>query len=127
MSLESKMNLFYPVHEGLKERGTIQMKKIFLGMLVGTIILGTVSIAMAGPLTWREARQQARIYQGVDSGQITQREYQRLEREQGRIETHRQQAWSDGVLTPSEACRLTREQNHASRDIWRAKHNGIHY
>ena len=103
------------------------MEKIFLGMLVGTLILGTVAIAMAGPFTWRETRQQARIYQGVDSGQITTREYQRLEREQGRIEAHRQRAWSDGTLTPGEACRLTREQNHASRHIWRAKHNGFHY
>jgi len=103
------------------------MKKIFLGIWVGTLALGTVSIAMAGPFTRREARQEARIYQGVDSGQITHREYQRLEREQGGIEAHRQRAWSDGTLTPGEACRLTREQNHASRHIWRAKHNGIHY
>ncbi|MGA2317117.1 MAG: hypothetical protein ABSG71_12160 [Thermodesulfobacteriota bacterium] len=103
------------------------MKKIFLGILVGTLVLGTVATAMAGPFTRREARQQARIYQGVDSGQVTTREYQRLEREQGRIEANRQQAWSDGVLTPGEACRLTREQNRASRDIWRAKHNDFHY
>jgi hypothetical protein len=111
----------------LKERGTIQMKKIFLGILVGALILGTVSIAMAGPFTWREARQQARIYQGVDSGQITQREYQRLEREQGRIESYREHAWSDGNLSPSEAGHLTRMQNRANRHIWRTKHNGIHY
>ena len=103
------------------------MKKIFLGILVGTLILGTVTLAMAGPFTRRETRQQARIDQGDDSGQITAREYQRLEREQGRIEAHRQRAWSDGVLTPGEACRLTREQNRASRHIWRAKHNGFHY
>jgi len=103
------------------------MKKIFLGIWVGTLILGTVTIAMAGPFTWRETRQQPRIYQGVDSSQITHREYQWLEREQGRIEANRQQAWSDGVLTPGEACRLTREQNRGSRHIWRAKHNGIHY
>ena len=103
------------------------MKKIFLGLLVGTLILGTVTIAMAGPFTWRETRQQARIYQGVDSGQITSREYQRLEREQGRIEAHRQRVWSDGTLTPGEAYRLTREQNRASRSIWRTKHNGFYY
>ena len=66
------------------------MKKIFLGMLVGTLILGTVTVVMAGPFTWRETRQQTRIYQGVDSSQITHREYQWLEREQGRIEAHRQ-------------------------------------
>ena len=103
------------------------MKKILGGILVGTLILGTVTIAMAGPFTWRETRQQARIYQGVDSGQITNGEYQCLEREQGRIEAHRQRVWSDGTLTPGEACRLTREQNRASRHIWRAKHNGFYY
>ncbi len=103
------------------------MKKIFLGILVGTLILGTVVVAMAGPFTWREERRQARIYHGVDSGQITQREYRFLEREQGRIEANRQRAWADGVLTPGEACRLAREQNCTSRDIWRAKHNRFHY
>lgn len=103
------------------------MKKIFSGLLVGTLIVGTVTAAMAGPFTRREARQQARIYQGVDSGQITFGEYQSLERQQGRIEAYRQRVWSDGTLTPREACRLTREQNRASRHIWRAKHNGIYY
>jgi len=103
------------------------MKKVLLGMLVGTLIFGTVTIAMAGPFTWREGRQQARIYQGIDSEQITRGEYRGLEREQGKIEADRQRAWADGRLTPREACRLTREQNRASRDIWRAKHNRFHY
>lgn len=103
------------------------MRKIFLGLLVGSLVLGMVGIAMAGPFIRREARQQARIYQGVQSGQITQGEYQRLEREQGRIEADREHAWSDGTFTPREACRLTREQNRASHHIWRARHNGIHY
>lgn len=103
------------------------MRKIFLAMLVGTLILGTVSMALAGPFTRREARQQARIDQGVNSGQITQWEYRLLEREQGRIEAQRQRAWSDGKMTPGEAHRLTREQNQASRHIWRAKHNPFHY
>jgi len=103
------------------------MKKIFLGILVGALIFGTVTIAMAGPFTRRETRQQARIDQGVDNGQITNREYQLLERQQERIEAHRQRAWSDGVLTPGEACRLTRQQNRASRDIWGARHNGFYY
>jgi hypothetical protein len=103
------------------------MKKIFLGILVGTLILGMVTIAMAGPFTRRETRQQARIDQGVDSGQITHREFRHLERQQGRIKAYRERAWSDGAFTPGEACRLTREQNRASRHIWRVKHNGIYY
>jgi hypothetical protein len=32
-------------------------------------------------------------------------------------------AKSDGTLTPKERAKLTREQNKASRDIYRAKHN----
>jgi len=117
----------HPISEGLKERRIITMKKIFLGILVGTLILGMVATALAGPFTRREARQQVRIYQGVESGQITDREFRLLEREQARIEAHRQKYWSDGVLTPGEAFRLTREQNRASRHIWRAKHNPFHY
>ena len=113
--------------KGKKERGTSKIKKMFLGILIGTFILGTASITMAGPFTWRETRQQARIYQGVDSGQITRGEYQRLEREQRRIEANRQRAWADGTLSLGEACRLAREQNRASRDIWRSKHNRFHY
>src|SRR4030042_7155578 len=102
------------------------MKKIFLGILVGTLMLGTVTIAMAGPFTWRETRQQARIEQGADSGQITHREFRHLERQQGRIEAYRERAWSDGNLSASETRHLTRAQNRASRHIWRAKHNGFH-
>jgi hypothetical protein len=111
----------------IQRKGICKMKKIFLGMLFGTLILGTVTIAMAGPFTRRETRQQARINQGVDSGRITSSEYQFLEQEQGRIEAHQQMAWSDGTLTPREACRLAREQNRASRHIWRAKHNSLYY
>ncbi len=99
------------------------MKKIFLIMVSGILIIGTVSTVFAGPFTWREARQQARIYQGVQNGSLTAGEYQRLERQQAGIEVNRQRAWSDGVMTPREAGRLTREQNRASRHIWRAKHN----
>jgi hypothetical protein len=103
------------------------MKKIFLGILVGTLIPGTVTFAMAGPFTWRQTRQQARTYQGVDSGQITQREFRYLERQQGQIEAYREHAWSDGNLSASEVCHLTRLQNRASRNTWRTKHNGSHY
>jgi len=95
-------------------------------MLVGTLFLNSYH-CHGRSFTGEETRQQARIYQGVDSGQITNREYQRLEREQGRIEAHRQRVWSDGTLTPGEAMLLTREQNRASRHIWRTKHNGFYY
>ena len=40
-------------------------------ILMGGLILGTVASTYAGPFTRREARQQARINQGVRSGDLT--------------------------------------------------------
>jgi hypothetical protein len=106
-----------------EKRREKKMKKTVFVMLIGAFILGTVAAAGAEPVIGREARQQARIQQGVQSGEITPLEYQRLEREQAAIEAHRQKAWADGTLSPWEAQHLTREQNRASRHIWRTKHN----
>ncbi len=99
------------------------MIRVFTGMLLGGLILGTVASADAGPFAWRERRQQARICQGVRSREVTPCEFRYLEREQASIEAHRRMAWSDGTLSPWEARRLTTEQNRASPEIWRAKHN----
>ena len=99
------------------------MLKIIAGILTGGLILGTVAIAYASPFTRREAKQHARIDQGVRNGDLTSREFTHLEREQAAIEAYRRTAWSDGRLSPWEARQLTREQNRASRDIWRSKHD----
>jgi len=103
------------------------MKKTGLILVVSILVLGMVSTAMAGPFTWRENRQQGRINQGVRSGEVTPGEFRALEREQGRIEAHREKAWSDGRMGPWEAWYLTAEQNRASHHIWGAKHNMYHY
>jgi hypothetical protein len=69
---------------------------------------------------------QARINQGIRSGDLTSCEFRYLEREQAAIEAHRRMAWSDGKLSPWEARHLAREQDRVSHDIWRAKHNAYH-
>jgi hypothetical protein len=99
------------------------MKKMLSGLLAGAVLMSIWAVAEAGPFTRREARQQARIYQGVRSGAITPGEYHRLQREQAHIEADRRRAWADGILTPWEGRHLTAEQNRASRHIYRAKHN----
>ena len=85
-----------------------------------------VSAVQAGEIVNREGRQQARIGQGVQSGKLTARETQRLEREQGRIEADRNQALADGKVTKRERARLHREQDRASRHIYRQKHDAQH-
>jgi hypothetical protein len=71
----------------------------------------------------RQIRQQRRIQQGVKSGQLTPAETKRLEVQQGKIQADKLEAKSDGKVTPQERAKLTREQNRASRTIYRKKHN----
>ncbi len=71
----------------------------------------------------RQRDQQARIHQGVHSGQLTGRETRNLERQQAHIQHTKQKDKADGNVTPQERAQLTRMQNRASRDIYRDKHN----
>lgn len=71
----------------------------------------------------REVNQQNRIDQGIQSGQLTPHEAGRLEAQQARIQQSEARMKSDGKLTRKERAKLTREQNRASRNIYRKKHN----
>jgi hypothetical protein len=100
------------------------MKRILIGILAGSLILGSVAASSAvGPFVSREYRQEARIQQGLQSGKITPSEYRALQHEQAAIEKNRRLAWADGKMTPGEAGRLTRMQDRASRHIYLDKHN----
>jgi hypothetical protein len=72
----------------------------------------------------REARQQARIGQGVRSGRLTPGETIRLERGQRRVDRAERVAKADGRVSPRERARLNRMQDRQSRRIYRLKHNG---
>src|SRR5581483_546311 len=74
--------------------------------------------------TQRDANQQNRIEQGLQSGQLNTREAGHLEREEQHID--RQEAHDlkqGGALTPQEKAQINREQNQVSHDIYRDKHN----
>ncbi len=71
----------------------------------------------------RQKNQQRRIRQGVKSSELTPHETRKLEGEQAKILADKVEAKSDGKVTPAERKQLTKEQNKASRDIYRKKHN----
>lgn len=103
------------------------MKRMLIAFSV-IVACGSVARAQepAAVAAQRDADQQQRIEQGLQSGQLNTREAGRLEREEQHID--RQQARdlkSGGALTPQEKARITREQNHVSRGIYRDKHNGV--
>ena len=71
----------------------------------------------------REAAQDARIRQGIASGQIDAREALRLERGQSHIQAVEARARVDGHLSGAERERLNRLQQRASADIQHQKHD----
>lgn len=100
--------------------------KVLLG--AGAVSVLIASAAFAGPtddpgIQKREQNQQQRIDQGVKSGQLTPREAGKLEAQQAKIKQDEERMKSDGNLTKQERRKLTREQNRASKNIYRKKHN----
>jgi uncharacterized membrane protein YebE (DUF533 family) len=100
------------------------MRKAIVLVAVLALAAAGVSAQTATPrVTKRQIRQQARIEQGVKSGELTPKETRRLEAQQAKIAIDKARAKADGVVTPRERAKLAREQNRASRNIYRKKHN----
>lgn len=71
----------------------------------------------------REHRQYQRIVKGVNSGELTRRETNRLIAGQARVHRMERRAKADGKVTWAERARLRAEQNRQSRNIYRQKHD----
>jgi len=103
------------------------MKRTITIILIAAAAATLATTAFAGTPREerREARQQARIGQGVASGQLTPRETVRLERGEQHIDRMEARAKAnDGKIGPAERARINRAQNRESRRIYRLKHNG---
>jgi len=102
------------------------MKKIVSLMSAALLIvgLGVAALASTPYVNRRERQEQQRIRQGMRSGELTRREAAHLEAEQGRIRGYEWYARSDGHVSRAERRHLDRMLDHASRDIYRQKHDG---
>lgn len=74
----------------------------------------------------RQINQQQRIDQGVQSGSLTNREANHLEKAQDRIQSMEDKAKSDGNVTAQERKRLQQAENVQSRHIYNQKHDRQH-
>lgn len=94
-------------------------------LLAAALAASTAVPALAAEEDRRQANQQARIAEGVRSGQLTPRETARLERKEARIrrEIRRDRAANGGTLTPAQKARINRQENRVSRQIRREKHD----
>jgi hypothetical protein len=71
----------------------------------------------------RQRIQRHRVRQGVRSGELTAKETRRLGKEQREIRQDKKEAKSDGTVTLDERKDILKDQNKASRHVYRAKHN----
>ena len=74
----------------------------------------------------RQAEQNARINQGVASGELTNREAARLRRGQAHVQNMENRATADGVVTKGEKARIEQAQDVQSARIARQKHDRQH-
>lgn len=101
------------------------MKTRILQSMAGGFAISLLAgnLSWAGTINQREWRQQERIWSGYRSGDLTPREFQRLEREQALIRRSEARARRDCNVTARERLRIQREQNRASQDIFRQRHD----
>ena len=108
--------------------------KMFAGVIIcgGLVMSASAATAPRHSERWdryhinqRQQNQQQRISQGIQSGQLTPREAQRLENEQYRFNREEQRFRSSGDgLSWRERNRLEEQQDRMSRQIYRQKHDG---
>ncbi len=106
------------------------MKRFIPHMMIGALLLGTVTASYAdereGRVARRQERQQQRIAQGVKSGSLTPKETSHIERQETGLnkEIRTDRKGNGGTLTPQEKKQVNQQQNGLSREIYRDKHNG---
>ena len=71
----------------------------------------------------RQANQEARIQQGVQSGALTGKEAAKLEKGQDKVQAKETKAKADGKVTARERARLAKAQDKQSRKIAKQKHD----
>ena len=71
----------------------------------------------------RQAEQQKRINQGVQSGQLTAKETARLEKGQAHVQKMENKAVADNKVTRKERAHIAHAQDKQSRKIHREKHD----
>ena len=94
------------------------------GMAIAQVPAPAASATPATPhLDKREANQQARIDQGVASGQLKAKETNRLDKREAKLNADEAAAKADGKVTRAERRKLHREANRDSKAIHKQKHD----
>ncbi|MBC8084266.1 MAG: hypothetical protein H7Z21_13760 [Hymenobacter sp.] len=98
---------------------------VFVGAVALTLLAATTSFAqtVAPKVAPRANNDQARIRQGVRSGELTRNEAARAQAQQADARQARQGARADGVVTPVERREIRHEEKQADRVLYKQKHD----
>ena len=103
------------------------MKKASFSALAALALLSvsySASAQTATPgITARQHNEQARIRQGVRSGELTRTEAARLKGREAEISQDKREAKADGVVTRDERQDIKKDERQTSRAIYRQKHD----
>jgi len=104
-------------------------RHLLVTALIATAAFGSSLAASAqtnaASTTQRDVKQEQRIESGLQNGSITTRENAELQRDEAHVDRLQARDMKDGSLSRAEKAQLTAAQNKASRDIRRARTNGI--
>ena len=104
------------------------MKKPLFSLLaaVGFLAVSYISVAqvVTPGINARQRNERARIHQGVATGELTRPEAARLKGREADIRQDKRAARADGVVTRDERHDIRKDENQASRAIYRQKHDG---
>ena len=99
------------------------MKLKLLAILVAAAALPAAAQTQTPVVDQRQANQEKRIEQGVQSGQLTPKETAKLERGQAKVEKMKEKAEADGKVTAKERAKIEKAQDRESKRIFREKHD----
>ena len=99
------------------------MKISILAALLAATALPVAAQTSTPRVDQRQANQEARIQQGVQSGQLTARETAKLDKGQAKVQAAEDKAKADGKVTTKERAKLAKKQNKQSRKIYKEKHD----
>ncbi len=94
------------------------------GLLFGlTVAAGAQEEKSTPGVKTRQKIQSKRIKRGVRSGALTKRETASVMKAEKEVREEKREARADGTVTGAERKEIHQEQNQASRNIYRKKHN----
>lgn len=108
------------------------MKSVFSLGIIASLLLGmTVSSEMASAnprvhhrVNHRQLRQSARIGQGINNGSLTRKETAKLGLQEQKLAANEQRMRaSGGGLSAKEHCKLEKQQDALSTNIYQEKHD----